>query len=158
MPRPAMAIGEWGRVSQQEVRPGRWIARARFRDAVKTRKVEAWGASDDEAEARLHTALAERYQQIPPALLRSKAEPQPYVGPAVDSRPVSRQLMLEVLRRDRLSCRGCGALDDLVIGHCVARRRGGPTELWNLVALCPPCNQRQGSGTEWYRMTGSEAV
>lgn len=61
MPRPPLPVGTWGKVKRTEVGPGRWVARARFRDYDgRTRLVEAWGKSGAAAERSLKAALTER--------------------------------------------------------------------------------------------------
>lgn len=61
MSRPPLPVGTWGKVKRTEVAPGRWVARARFRDYDgRTRLVEAWGKSGAAAERSLKAALTER--------------------------------------------------------------------------------------------------
>lgn len=61
MPRPPLPIGTWGHVKRTEVEPGRWKARARFRDFDgRTRQVEAWGKTGAAAERALMSALQDR--------------------------------------------------------------------------------------------------
>ena len=56
-----MPVGAWGRVTHQQVGPGRWKARARFRDLDgSTRLVERWGATGASAERALKTAMLGR--------------------------------------------------------------------------------------------------
>lgn len=61
MPRRPLPLGTWGRIARAEAGPGRWVARARFRDFDgHTRKVEAWGRTGAAAERALVTALTQR--------------------------------------------------------------------------------------------------
>lgn len=61
MPRSPLPVGTWGSISRAQSGPGRWVARARFRDADgRTRKVEAWGSTGAKAENALKKAMVER--------------------------------------------------------------------------------------------------
>ena len=56
---------------------------------------------------------------------------------------VSKRLRYEVLRRDRYTCRYCGASAPgvlLVIDHVTPRKHGGRDTADNLVTACEPCN------------------
>lgn len=64
MPRPPLPIGAWGKISRAQVEPGKWVARARFRDVDGvTRKVEAWGRTGAAAERSLVIAMKERAER-----------------------------------------------------------------------------------------------
>lgn len=60
------------------------------------------------------------------------------IGAARASRKIPRRLRRALERRDRC-CRvpGCGATAGLHAHHIVHWEDGGPTELWNLVLVCP---------------------
>ncbi|NDK91765.1 site-specific integrase [Gordonia desulfuricans] len=61
MARPPLPLGTWGKITRTQVAPGRWRARARYRDYDgRTRPVERFGASGAKAERALLDALAER--------------------------------------------------------------------------------------------------
>ncbi|QNJ56267.1 tyrosine integrase [Gordonia phage Ohgeesy] len=61
MARPPLPLGTWGKVTRKEIAPGRWRARAQYRDFDgKTRTVERFGASGAKAERVLVDALAKR--------------------------------------------------------------------------------------------------
>jgi integrase len=61
MPRPSLPVGTWGKIRRKQYGPGRWRARARFRDYDgHTRDVEAWAATGAAAERHLLEMLRER--------------------------------------------------------------------------------------------------
>lgn len=66
MPRPRTPAGSWGKIhtvklSDEDVTPEKWRARARFRtDMGKSILVERTGISETKAETALRTALAEK--------------------------------------------------------------------------------------------------
>lgn len=61
MGRPPLPLGSWGRITRTELAPGRWQARARFRDFDGvTRQVKANGPTGAAAERRLVAELTER--------------------------------------------------------------------------------------------------
>ncbi|MGC5249646.1 tyrosine-type recombinase/integrase [Gordonia sp. DT219] len=61
MARPPLPLGTWGRINRTEVAPGRWRARAHYRDYDgKTRVVERFGATGAKAERALVEALSQR--------------------------------------------------------------------------------------------------
>lgn len=63
MARPRLELGTWGKVARSEVAPGKWRARARFRDFTgRTKQVEAYGDSGAKAERALLKALRKRVQ------------------------------------------------------------------------------------------------
>ncbi|MGO1399577.1 MAG: phage integrase central domain-containing protein, partial [Brevibacterium yomogidense] len=63
MARPRLELGTWGKVARSEVAPGKWRARARFRDFTgRTKQVEAYGDSGAKAERALLKTLRKRVQ------------------------------------------------------------------------------------------------
>jgi integrase len=61
MPRPCLPVGTWGKIRRKQYGPGRWQARARFRDYDgHTRDVEAWAATGAAAERHLLEMLRDR--------------------------------------------------------------------------------------------------
>lgn len=63
MSRQRIAIGQWGKITSKQVKPGRFRAWARYRDQDgETRTVQAFGTSGAQAETRLRAALHERAQ------------------------------------------------------------------------------------------------
>jgi integrase len=59
--RPPLPIGSWGAIYTEELAPGRWMARAQFRDADGiTRTVKRHGTTESKAKTALRKALAER--------------------------------------------------------------------------------------------------
>lgn len=46
-----------------------------------------------------------------------------------------------VYRRDGFACALCGRADGLQIHHVIPRGKGGCSEEWNLITLCPMCHQ-----------------
>jgi hypothetical protein len=61
MPRPSLPVGTWGKIRRKQYGPGRWQARARFRDYDgHTRDVEAWAATGAAAERHLLEMLRDR--------------------------------------------------------------------------------------------------
>ena len=64
MPRQPLPLGTWGRITRTEVEPGRWRARAKYRDLDGvTRRFERFGPSGAKAEAALTTYLRDRRRQ-----------------------------------------------------------------------------------------------
>lgn len=64
------------------------------------------------------------------------------------TKPVSRRLRFEVLRRDGYTCRYCGAQAPdvpLTVDHVIPRTLGGATEPSNLVTACRDCNNGKAS-------------
>jgi 5-methylcytosine-specific restriction endonuclease McrA len=55
-----------------------------------------------------------------------------------------RKLRAQVLKRDRHTCRWCGA-PATHADHLVPVSKGGPDTLANVVASCATCNQRRGN-------------
>jgi 5-methylcytosine-specific restriction endonuclease McrA len=49
------------------------------------------------------------------------------------------RLSAEVIRRDLGICHYCGGTATTA-DHVVPKSKGGPSDLWNLVAACRPCN------------------
>lgn len=61
MPRRSLPVGTWGKIRRRKLGPGRFTARARFRDYDGiTRDVEARGATAAAAEHALLEALRDR--------------------------------------------------------------------------------------------------
>ncbi|WLP90217.1 tyrosine-type recombinase/integrase [Gordonia sp. NB41Y] len=61
MARPPLPLGTWGKITRKQLAPGRWRARARYRDYDgRTRPVERFGKTGAAAERALLDALAER--------------------------------------------------------------------------------------------------
>ena len=61
MARPELPLGTWGRIRREEINPGRFRARVRFRDYDgRTRDVEAWGDTGPAAERALRVKLRDR--------------------------------------------------------------------------------------------------
>lgn len=61
MARPPLPLGTWGKISRKETAPGRWRARAQYRDFDGvTRPVERYGKSGAAAERALIAALRDR--------------------------------------------------------------------------------------------------
>jgi hypothetical protein len=61
---------------------------------------------------------------------------------------ISKTTRFEVLKRDRFTCRYCGAQAPavvLVMEHVVPVAEGGTNDIMNLVAACEPCNQGKGA-------------
>ena len=61
---------------------------------------------------------------------------------------ISGKLRYEILRRDRYTCRFCGASAPdvpIVIDHVIPRSQGGPDVAENLQALCEECNLGKSS-------------
>ncbi|QCR40310.1 hypothetical protein C1N74_07665 [Microbacterium sp. SGAir0570] len=52
------------------------------------------------------------------------------------------RVRLACLERDLYVCQYCGGVATTA-DHVIARSKGGPDELWNLVAACNPCNGRK---------------
>lgn len=64
MPRQPLPLGTWGRITRSEVEPGRWRARAKYRDLDGvTRRFERFGPTGAKAESALTTYLRDRRQQ-----------------------------------------------------------------------------------------------
>jgi 5-methylcytosine-specific restriction protein A len=51
-------------------------------------------------------------------------------------------IRLRILERDRWTCQVCGTPANTV-DHIILRSSGGPSEDWNLRALCASCNSRR---------------
>lgn len=67
---------------------------------------------------------------------------------SVNTRPVSRRLRFEILRRDGHTCRYCGAAAPdvpLTVDHVVPVALGGTNDPSNLVCACRDCNSGKGS-------------
>lgn len=65
-----------------------------------------------------------------------------------DTRPISRRLRFEILRRDKHTCRYCGAQAPdvpLTVDHVVPKALGGSDDPTNLVTACRDCNSGKGS-------------
>lgn len=61
MARPPLPLGTWGKITRKEIAPGRWRARAQYRDFDGvTRPVERFGKSGAAAERALVEALRDR--------------------------------------------------------------------------------------------------
>ncbi len=61
MARPPLPLGTWGKITRKETAPGRWRARAQYRDFDGvTRPVERYGKSGAAAERALVEALRDR--------------------------------------------------------------------------------------------------
>lgn len=61
MARPPLPLGTWGTITRTEVSPGRWRARAKYRDwDGRTRPVERFGKTGAAAERALKEALRDR--------------------------------------------------------------------------------------------------
>lgn len=64
------------------------------------------------------------------------------------SRPISKRLRFEILRRDGHRCRYCGATADeapLTVDHVIPRALGGIDDGTNLVTACADCNNGKAS-------------
>lgn len=65
-----------------------------------------------------------------------------------NTRPITRRVRFEVLRRDGHTCRYCGAAAPdvpLTVDHVIPRALGGSDDPSNLVTACQPCNAGKGS-------------
>ncbi|MBB3037442.1 tyrosine-type recombinase/integrase [Hoyosella altamirensis] len=61
MPRSPLPLGTYGKIKRAQLGPGRWRARAQFRDwDGKTRQVERFGTTGNKAEDALKEALRDR--------------------------------------------------------------------------------------------------
>ena len=61
---------------------------------------------------------------------------------------ISRRLRFEILRRDKHTCRYCGAMAPdvpLTVDHVIPSALGGSDEPTNLVTACQPCNAGKSS-------------
>lgn len=61
--------------------------------------------------------------------------------------PISPKLRFEVFKRDKFSCRYCGACGkdvELEVDHIIPISRGGKDELSNLKTACWDCNRGKG--------------
>lgn len=64
MPRQPLPLGTWGRITRSEVEPGRFRARAKYRDLDGvTRRFERFGPTGAKAETALTTYLRDRRRQ-----------------------------------------------------------------------------------------------
>jgi hypothetical protein len=64
------------------------------------------------------------------------------------SAEVPQRLRFQILRRDRYTCRYCGASAPnvvLVVDHVIPRSRGGTNAAANLVTACEGCNLGKGN-------------
>lgn len=71
--------------------------------------------------------------------------PPRHLGGDRKSRHISRDMVAEVMRRDRGRCVLCGAEMDLQIDHKIPYSRGGLNHVDNLQVLCRPCNQSKSN-------------
>jgi len=77
-------------------------------------------------------------------------EDMTYPARPIDSRPITKKLRKQVFDKAIVSC-ACDTcvskitLDTFEAGHIIARARGGPTELDNLIPLCMRCNREMGT-------------
>ncbi len=65
-----------------------------------------------------------------------------------NTRPISRRVRFEILRRDGHTCRYCGAAAPdvpLTVDHVIPRALGGSDDPTNLVTACQPCNAGKSS-------------
>lgn len=67
------------------------------------------------------------------------------IGVGRTTREIPRRLRRALERRDRC-CRVCGSTVGLHAHHLIHWEHGGPTELWNLVLLCPHCHRSHHRG------------
>jgi len=67
------------------------------------------------------------------------------IGVDRNTRAIPRRLRRALERRDRC-CRVCGSTVGLHAHHLIHWEAGGPTELWNLVLLCPHCHRSHHRG------------
>lgn len=64
------------------------------------------------------------------------------------TKPISRRLRFEILRRDEHTCRYCGAQAPdvpITVDHVIPRALGGTDDPTNLVTACRDCNFGKGS-------------
>ena len=64
------------------------------------------------------------------------------------SRNISRQVMLQVVRRDNHVCQVCHkyvADDEIEFDHIIPYSKGGPTTVANLRLLCRKCNRKKSN-------------
>lgn len=70
MARPPLPLGTWGKITRTEISPGRWRARAKYRDRDGvTRPVERYGRTGAAAERALRAALEDRTTPAPGTLI-----------------------------------------------------------------------------------------
>ena len=68
--------------------------------------------------------------------------------PSMKSRPLSRRLRFEILRRDGHTCRYCGAMAPdvpMTVDHVIPVTLGGSDDATNLVTACRDCNSGKSS-------------
>lgn len=74
MSRPPLPLGTWGKITRNEIQPGRWRARARYRDLDGvTRRFERYGPTGAAAERALTEALRDRRRQAGGDLLTAES-------------------------------------------------------------------------------------
>lgn len=69
--------------------------------------------------------------------------------------PIPGAVRKAVLERDAYRCRYCEGWVNLHVHHVLPEVKGGPAELWNLVAACASCNL--SIGTEFLPPAGWSA-
>ncbi len=87
------------------------------------------GSRDDCSHCQF---MIQTYGPMPPVPVIEFMSKRPGVG-------------IEIIKRDGVGCRHCGAVEGLAYDHIVSRAKGGGDELANLQALCMPCNSRKGA-------------
>lgn len=113
-----------------------------------------WGlASADFARARMRQWLKKRYC-IRSAL--GSFTDVALVSPSTLRRGLRGDARDAVSSRDGKRCLLCDSRKNLTLHHVLAHSRGGETSSRNLVTLCEPCNQRQGTeqNIELYNVAG----
>lgn len=74
------------------------------------------------------------------------------------SRSISRNVMLQVVRRDRgvcCSCRKNVPDDEVEFDHVIPHSRGGPSSVDNVRLLCRSCNRKKGDNLDGFLRSGS---